>query len=583
VPELRRRIRWTGFGEGRPAVVDDHEFDIARHVTAVDLGGVDEPAFWSWSANQTLQPLDREHPLWRVTFATGLAGGQVGVLVVLHHALADGMAGAALAGRLLDPAPDTVAAPRPWRPAPAPGPLALAAPATSLDHAVGPGRRLIVIRRPLEQVKQAGRAHGATVNDVLLAAVAGGLRQLLAGRGEPVEGLELRVSVPVGAPGRARNAGGSTPMVLPLPVGPLDPADRLARIVAVTRTAKAARDRRYRGLLASPLLPTSLLRLGVRWLRRHGGGKVNLYVTNVPGPYGWPGLACGPRPRSRPWSPASRWPWRRCRMPASWSSPCRPTTPWRTWTRWQVAWGLTTSTGSAPSGRLSLAWPSLRAMDTKPITPRRFHEAAGVEDWRVLGEGACAYFRTGSFAAGARLAQAIGELDGLDAHHPDIDVRQKGVTVRLITITDDDYGLSERDLDLARQISAVARQLGFAADPTMLQTVQVSIDALVSAEVMPFWRAVLGYEYRADSPDEDLVDPRDRGPSIWFQRMDAPRPQRNRMHIDVWVPHDQAEARVAAAIAAGGRLVTDEHAPMWWVLADPEGNEVDVATWMSRD
>jgi len=356
VPELRRRIRWTGFGEGRPAVVDDHEFDIARHVTAVDLGGVDEPAFWSWSANQTLQPLDREHPLWRVTFATGLAGGQVGVLVVLHHALADGMAGAALAGRLLDPAPDTVAAPRPWRPAPAPGPLALAAPATSLDHAVGPGRRLIVIRRPLEQVKQAGRAHGATVNDVLLAAVAGGLRQLLAGRGEPVEGLELRVSVPVGAPGRARNAGGSTPMVLPLPVGPLDPADRLARIVAVTRTAKAARDRRYRGLLASSLLPTSLLRLGVRWLRRHGGGKVNLYVTNVPGPYGWPGLACGPRPRSRPWSPASRWPWRRCRMPASWSSPCRPTTPWRTWTRWQVAWG------ADDLDRLGAEWSAVAGM-----------------------------------------------------------------------------------------------------------------------------------------------------------------------------------------------------------------------------
>jgi 4a-hydroxytetrahydrobiopterin dehydratase len=222
-------------------------------------------------------------------------------------------------------------------------------------------------------------------------------------------------------------------------------------------------------------------------------------------------------------------------------------------------------------------------MDTKPLTPRQFHEADGVEDWRVLGEGACAYFRTGSFAAGARLAQAIGELDGLDAHHPDIDVRHQGVTVRLITITDDDYGLSERDLDLARRISAVARELGFAADPTMLQTVQVSIDALVSAEVMPFWRAVLGYAHRADSPDEDLVDPRDRGPSIWFQRMDAPRPQRNRMHIDVWVPHDQAEARVEAAIAAGGRLVTDEHAPMWWTLADPEGNEVDVCTWMSRD
>jgi 4a-hydroxytetrahydrobiopterin dehydratase len=220
---------------------------------------------------------------------------------------------------------------------------------------------------------------------------------------------------------------------------------------------------------------------------------------------------------------------------------------------------------------------------TERISPKQFHEAAGVEDWRVLGEGACAYFRTGSFAAGVRLVQAIGQLGGLDAHHPDVDLRHPGVTVRLISITDDDYGLSERALELARRISAVARQLDFPADPTMLQTVQVSIDALVSSEVMPFWRAVLGYEYRADSPDEDLVDPRDRGPSIWFQRMDAPRPQRNRIHIDVWVPYDQAEARVAAAIAAGGRLVTDEHAPMWWVLADTEGNEVDVATWMSRD
>jgi 4a-hydroxytetrahydrobiopterin dehydratase len=94
---------------------------------------------------------------------------------------------------------------------------------------------------------------------------------------------------------------------------------------------------------------------------------------------------------------------------------------------------------------------------------------------------------------------------------------------------------------------------------------------------------VLGYEYRSDSPDEDLIDPRGRGPSLWFQEMDAPRPQRNRIHIDVWVPHDQGEARVKAAIAAGGRLVTDEHAPGWWTLADPEGNEVDVATWMDHD
>jgi 4a-hydroxytetrahydrobiopterin dehydratase len=142
---------------------------------------------------------------------------------------------------------------------------------------------------------------------------------------------------------------------------------------------------------------------------------------------------------------------------------------------------------------------------------------------------------------------------------------------------------SQRDLELARQISALVRELGLPADPSAVETVQVTIDALVTAEVMPFWRAVLGYEYRADSPDEDLVDPRGRGASLWFEDMDAPRPQRNRVHIDVWVPHDQAEARVAAAIAAGGRLVTDEHAPSWWTLADPEGSEVDLATWLGRD
>jgi 4a-hydroxytetrahydrobiopterin dehydratase len=128
------------------------------------------------------------------------------------------------------------------------------------------------------------------------------------------------------------------------------------------------------------------------------------------------------------------------------------------------------------------------------ISPRQFSEADGVEDWRVLGEGACAYFPTGSFVAGARLVHAIGELAGLGEHHPDLDLRHDGVTVRLITVADDWYGLSERDLDLARQISAVARELGLAADPSAVQTVQVSIDALVGSEVMPFWRAVLGYE-----------------------------------------------------------------------------------------
>jgi 4a-hydroxytetrahydrobiopterin dehydratase len=215
---------------------------------------------------------------------------------------------------------------------------------------------------------------------------------------------------------------------------------------------------------------------------------------------------------------------------------------------------------------------------TGQLTPRQFHQADGVEDWRVVAFGACAHFRTGSFATGVALVDAIGRLAGAANHHPDIDLRYAGVTVRLFT--HDVGGLSQRDVELARQISAAARELDVPADPAAVQDIDFTIDALVGSDVMPFWRAVLGYQQVGD---EDLLDPRWRWPSIWFQQMDAPRPQRNRIHVDVWVPHDQAEARVAAAIAAGGHLVTDRQAPACWTLADAEGNEVDVATWQGRD
>ncbi|MGW3075466.1 MULTISPECIES: VOC family protein [unclassified Kitasatospora] len=209
------------------------------------------------------------------------------------------------------------------------------------------------------------------------------------------------------------------------------------------------------------------------------------------------------------------------------------------------------------------------------IRPQRFHEAVGLEDWRVVGEGACAYFRTGSFAVGARFVQAISEIPSVGDDHPDVDVRPAGVLVRLITITDDYYGLTERHIELARRISAVAQALDVPADPSAVQTVQVTVDALAGPDVVAFWRALLGYQERAGS-GEDLIDPHRRGAPFYFQRMDSPRPQRNRVHVDVWVPYDQAEARIAAALAAGGRLLNDADAPSNWVLADPEGNEACV-------
>jgi 4a-hydroxytetrahydrobiopterin dehydratase len=211
---------------------------------------------------------------------------------------------------------------------------------------------------------------------------------------------------------------------------------------------------------------------------------------------------------------------------------------------------------------------------SETIKPQRFHEA----DWRVVRDDASTHFRTGSFAAGIALVNAIGRLADDANHHADVDLRPDGVTVRLRT--ESVGGLSEREVVLARQISGAARELGVSVDLTGLQIVQVAIDALVIPDVLPFWRAVLGYR---GVDDEDLVDPHSQGPPFWFQQMDAPRPQRNRIHIDLYVPHDQAEARVAAAIAAGGHVVSDENAPGWWTLADAEGNEVDVAPWPDRD
>jgi 4a-hydroxytetrahydrobiopterin dehydratase len=220
---------------------------------------------------------------------------------------------------------------------------------------------------------------------------------------------------------------------------------------------------------------------------------------------------------------------------------------------------------------------------TDKITSEQFQQRAGVEDWRVVAWAAHTVFRTSSFAAGVQLVEAIGELADGANHHPDVDLRYGTVTVR-ITSHDVD-GLSERDAALAAQISAAARELDIRADPSASSQLTIAVDALAGPAVQPFWRAVLGYDEDAEiEPDEAAValhDPVSRMPLFWFQQMDGPREQRNRIHVDVHVPHDVAEARVAAALDAGGRLVTDDYAPSWWVLADAEGNEACVCTWQA--
>ncbi|WP_344789917.1 VOC family protein [Gryllotalpicola daejeonensis] len=211
------------------------------------------------------------------------------------------------------------------------------------------------------------------------------------------------------------------------------------------------------------------------------------------------------------------------------------------------------------------------------ITSQRFHEFPGVDGWRVISTGAATYFPTGSFAKGVELVTRIGELADAANHHPDVDLRYPGVQVRLQTheVKEQGWMLSERDAALAAQITDAAHALGIEPDPSRVQALQIAIDALDIAKLRPFWAVVLGYELVGD---EDVTDPAAFGPNVWFQQMDAPRPQRNRIHVDLYVPADVAPQRVEAALAAGGSVVRD-NGPNWWTLADPEGNEVDVAPW----
>jgi 4a-hydroxytetrahydrobiopterin dehydratase len=128
----------------------------------------------------------------------------------------------------------------------------------------------------------------------------------------------------------------------------------------------------------------------------------------------------------------------------------------------------------------------------------------------------------------------------------------------------------------------VAQEFRLTTRPGRVQVLELGIDAMDILAIRPFWRAVLGYE---DEPGagNGLVDPLGQGPAVWFQQMDAPRPQRNRIHVDVSVPHDEAHQRIQATLAAGGTVLSDAEAPAFWVLADPEGNEACITTWQGRD
>lgn len=223
---------------------------------------------------------------------------------------------------------------------------------------------------------------------------------------------------------------------------------------------------------------------------------------------------------------------------------------------------------------------------TKPLPASAASAAVSDLGWRYLLGTLATSVPVPSLAAALRVAatatQACADLaDG----HLRIDLRPDRVELSLQTRAVGD--LTELDAALAERISrSLAEPTDAGQQPSRpVQMLEIAIDALDIPAIRPFWKAVLAYqdEPGRSAPDDPIIDPAGQLPAVWFQQMTVPRPDRNRIHLDVTVAHDQAEARVAAALAAGGVLVSDDRARAFWVLADSEGNEACVCTWLDRE
>jgi diacylglycerol O-acyltransferase len=325
VPRFRQLIYVPRRGLGGPLWLDSRDFDLRRHVRVLPLAADSGDAELLRAVEQLRrQRLDRSRPLWEIWFLPGLPGRRVGLFVRMHHAIGDGRAAMTMLGAFLDPVPDAPAASAPpWIPAPPPsarelladnllrrlkalaGALSVTtrprttvrhvlgawpamrellaeepASATSLDRMVGPDRNLALIRTTLDLVRRVGHAHDATVNDVLLAVTAGGLRALLLSRGEPVQGVTVRIYVPVSLRRRLRGAvqgNRISEMAVPLSLGVSDPCQRLRQIAAETAKRKA----RSRTSLGTLFRVGIVSRLMLKAIIRQ---RVNITSASIPGP-----------------------------------------------------------------------------------------------------------------------------------------------------------------------------------------------------------------------------------------------------------------------------------------------------------
>ena len=200
---------------------------------------------------------------------------------------------------------------------------------------------------------------------------------------------------------------------------------------------------------------------------------------------------------------------------------------------------------------------------------------AGLTGWAYLPGGLHTRIDTGTFAAGLALVERIGAAAEEQGHHPDVDLRYPFVDVRLTS--HDEGGVTDKDVRLARDVSALAAQAGHELRGTERSVLELALDSPDQAQVTGFYEAALAYTGR----DDEVRDPAEALPAVWFQESGSEEP-RQRWHLDVWVDPSQVQPRIDAALAAGGRLVDDSQAPSFWVLADAQGNRICLCTWQER-
>ncbi|XVX21637.1 4a-hydroxytetrahydrobiopterin dehydratase [Actinomycetota bacterium] len=218
------------------------------------------------------------------------------------------------------------------------------------------------------------------------------------------------------------------------------------------------------------------------------------------------------------------------------------------------------------------------------LTPAEVSRA-GLADWRQLREGIRARFRTGDFATGLALVDRIGAAAEAADHHPDIVLTYPEMVLTLLS--HDVQGITSRDLDLARQISALAAEAGVTADVSGLTQVDIGLDTARGREHAAFYAALLGSEVKDGEP----VDASGQAPTVWWQepgsaedRLALPEQSfEQRWHLDVWVPADEADRRLQAVLDAGGRLVSDVAAPAYRVVEDADGSRSCLCTVEGRD